>query len=256
MSAVYLQAENLKKCAAVNHGFFTRKGGVSEGLYASLNTGYASDDVAERVTENRQRILAEMQGKSLVTAKQVHGITAIRVKQPWAVEDAPDADALVTSEPDIALGILTADCVPVLLADADAGVIGAAHAGWKGALMGVVDSVISEMELQGAQRHHIVAAIGPSIAQPSYEVDEAFRGQFIDDHADNARYFLSGRAGHHFFDIKSYVASRLQLAGVESCDVLGEDTCADESHFFSYRRKTQRNEADFGRQLSVIMLTR
>ncbi|MGF1550720.1 MAG: peptidoglycan editing factor PgeF [Sphingomonadaceae bacterium] len=237
------------------HGFCGRRGGVSQGIYESLNVGLGSRDDRGAVSENRRRALAAvMPGMRLVTLHQVHSDRALAVSAPWPDDARPHADAMVTDRPGIALGILTADCAPVLLADAQAGVIGAAHAGWKGALGGIVGAVIEAMEALGAERVRIAAAIGPAIGQPSYEVDQRFRARFLAEDGANERFFLPGREGRHWFDLESYAARRLAEAGVAHIEPLGLDTCADEARFFSYRRATLRGETDYGRQLSLIAL--
>ena len=241
----------------VRHAFFTREGGVSEGLYASLNCGLGSDDEPARVTENRRRALAalDLEADRLVTAYQVHSPDAVTVEAPWAREDAPRADALVTRTAGLALGITTADCVPVLFADATAGVVGAAHAGWRGALTGITDATLAAMENLGAERRRIVAGIGPAICQRSYEVGPEFPGPFLEQDLANKCFFCpSSRAGHFRFDLKGYVARRLAQAGAGQVQCLPSDTCAEEERFFSYRRSCLRGEADYGRGLSAIAL--
>lgn len=247
----------LNDLAAVRHGFFCRTGGVSEGLFSSLNCGYGSGDDAAKVTENRRRALAmlDLENGRLVTAYQVHSPDVVEVKQPWAREDAPEADAMVTRERGLALGILTADCVPVLLADAQAGVIGAAHAGWKGALTGVVERTVAAMAALGAEPKRIVAGIGPAIAQRSYEVGPEFPAPFLEQDMRNADFFCPAqREGHFHFDLKGYVARRLAVAGLTTIQTLPCDTCAEDARFFSYRRACHRREPDYGRGLSAIYL--
>jgi len=247
----------LNDLTAVRHGFFCRTGGVSEGLYTSLNCGYGSGDKPENVTENRRRAMAEMdlEGGRLVTAYQVHSPDVVEVTKPWAREDAPKADAMVTRERELVLGILTADCVPVLFAEAEAGVVGAAHAGWKGALTGVIEATVAAMAALGADPKRIVAGIGPAIAQRSYEVGPEFPAPFLEQHAANADFFCpSPRDGHFIFDIKGYVARRLSFAGLKSIQSLPCDTCAEDTRFFSYRRSCHRQEPDYGRGLSAIYL--
>lgn len=237
----------------VPHGFLGRRGGVSQGLHGGLNVGFGSDDDRAAVEENRRRAAdAVLPGAPLVTCYQVHGAECIRVNAPFP--DRPRADALVTDRPGLALGILTADCAPVLLADAAAGVVGAAHAGWKGAIGGVTDSTLAAMERLGARRDRIAAAVGPCIARPSYEVDEAFRRRFEEDDPANERFFVDARDGHAQFDLEAYVTHRLALAGVRRIETLGLDTYADEDRFFSYRRATHRSEPDYGRQIAIIGL--
>jgi len=233
------------------HGFLGRSGGVSTGELAGLNVGYGSSDDRAAIEENRRlAIEAIAPGAALATLHQVHSAEAVEAVAPWPIDQRPHADALVTNRPGLLLGILTADCAPVLLADRDAGVIGAAHAGWRGALAGVTDSAIEAMERLGARRERIAAAVGPCIAQPSYEVDEAFRARFLEADPDNQRFFA---AGPHF-DLSGYVLHRLSVAGIGQAEALGLDTYADANAFYSYRRATHRGEADYGRQLSAIGL--
>lgn len=240
---------------AVPHGFFGREGGVSTGSCASLNTGLGSGDDPAAIAENRRRAAAAvLPGATLVGVYQVHGTTVATVTDPWPDAARPHADALVTDRPGLLLGILTADCAPVLLADPDAGVVGAAHAGWKGALAGVTDATIAAMEALGVRRGRIAAAIGPCIARASYEVDDAFRARFAETDAANVRFFIDAKPGHHRFDLEAYVVARLAAAGVTRVAALGLDTYADEDRFYSYRRATHRGEADYGRQISVVGL--
>ena len=237
------------------HGFLGREGGVSTGILAGLNVGLGSGDDRGAIAENRARaIAAVLPGAALVTLHQVHSADAVTVTAPFADEARPHADALVTDRPGLLLGILTADCAPVLLADRAAGVVGAAHAGWKGALGGVTDATIAAMEALGAARDRIVAAIGPCIARASYEVDEAFLIRFCEADPENERFFADGRPGRHQFDLEAYVAARLAAAGLGRIEALGLDTYADETRFFSYRRGTHRGEPDYGREISLIGL--
>jgi YfiH family protein len=247
----------LNDLSAVRHGFFCRDGGVSEGLFTSLNCGYGSGDDKANVTENRRRAMAriDLEGDRLVTAYQIHSPDVVEVRKPWTREDAPKADAMVTRERGIALGILTADCVPVLLADAEAGVVGAAHAGWKGALNGVAEATVAAMVALGADPKLVVAGIGPAICQRSYEVGPEFPAAFLDQDPRNADFFgPAARAGHFLFDIKGYVARRLAATGLKTVQTLPCDTCAEEARFFSYRRSCHRKEPDYGRGLSAIYL--
>jgi YfiH family protein len=247
----------LNDLPGLRHGFLTRQGGVSEGLYSSLNCGLGSGDDPAKVAENRRRALAkiELDGASLVTAYQVHSAKAVVVERPWAQEDRPQVDGLVTRVPGLALGVLTADCVPVLLADVQAGVVGAAHAGWHGALGGVLESTVEAMEGLGAARGNLVAGIGPAIAQRSYEVGPDYPAPFLAEDEDNRDLFCpSRRQGHFHFDLKGYVARRLARLGLASVQALPCDTCAEDRRFFSYRRACLRGETDYGRGLSVICL--
>ena len=240
----------------VPHGFLGREGGVSTGILAGLNVGLGSGDDREAIAENRRRAVeAVLPGAALVTVHQVHSAEAVTVTQPFADDARPHVDAIVTDRPGLLLGILTADCVPVLLADREAGVIGAAHAGWKGALNGVTDATIAAMEKLGARRDHIAAATGPCIARASYEVDDAFARRFEEADPANERFFLfAGRAGHQQFDIEAYVAARLAAAGVARVETLGLDTYANEDKFFSYRRATHCGEPDYGREIALVGL--
>ncbi len=239
----------------VRHGFLGRRGGVSHGIYADLNVGTGSNDTPEAVLENRNRAtMAVAPGATLVTVHQVHSPAVVTVTAPFEHADRPEADAMVTDRPGLVLGILTADCAPVLFADADAGVIGAAHAGWKGALGGVVAATVDAMVALGARRDAIAAAVGPCIARRSYEVDDAFLLRFQQADADFDRFFTPGRAGHHQFDLEGFVAARLAEAGIGRIAMMDHDTYSDETHFFSYRRTTHRKEADYGRQISLIAL--
>ena len=238
------------------HGFLGRRGGVSTGAVSGLNVGTGSNDDPEAVAENRRRAIeAVLPGAALATVYQVHSAPAVIANEPWAHEERPQADALVTNRPGLLLGILTADCAPVLLSDADAGVVGAAHAGWKGALSGVTDSAIQAMESLGAARSRIAAAIGPCIAQISYEVDEAFRTRFLNHDPDNHRFFAGCNSGKPHFDLEAYVTARLAAAGIGTIEALSLDTYGDEQRFFSFRRATHRGEADYGRQISLIAVS-
>lgn len=240
----------------IPHGFLGRRGGVSTGILAGLNVGLGSRDDRAAIAENRARaVTAVLPGAALVTVHQVHSAEAAIVTERFEDAARPHADALVTDRPGLLLGILTADCVPVLLADAEAGVVGAAHAGWKGALHGVTDATIAAMVKLGARRERIAAATGPCIARASYEVDDAFARRFEEADPANERFFLfAGKPGHQQFDIEAYVAARLAAAGVARIETLGLDTYADEAAFFSFRRATHRREPDYGREISLIGL--
>lgn len=236
------------------HGFLGRTGGVSQGIFDSLNVGLGSSDDQAHVRENRARALAAVApGARLVTLHQVHSAIAVEAGD-WAENARPEADGLVTNRPGIALGILTADCAPLLLEDAAAGVIGACHAGWKGALGGVIGTTVDLMVQLGARRERIAAAVGPCIGRRSYEVDEGFRARFEAAEADNGAFFTDGRPGHALFDLEGYCLKRLADAGVTRAQGLGADTKPDAARFFSYRRKTLAGEPDYGRQLSLIAL--
>jgi YfiH family protein len=239
----------------VPHGFLGRRGGISTGVHAGLNVGLGSADERAAVRENRHRAAAAvLPGAALVTVHQVHSAEVVKAGAPFPDDARPRADAIVTDRPGLLLGVLAADCAPVLLADAAAGVIGAAHAGWKGALAGVTDRTVAAMEALGARRDRIAAAIGPCIAQSSYEVDTGFEARFVADAPANARFFRAGRAGHAWFDLEGYVAARLEALGVGRVERLREDTCAQPDRFFSYRRAVQRGEPGYGRQVSLIGL--
>jgi YfiH family protein len=240
---------------SVPHGVLGRRGGVSEGVCAGLNVGLGSGDDRAAIAENRRRAVeAVAPGARLVTVHQVHSPTALVVTEPWPDDGRPHADAMATDRPGLALAILTADCAPVLLADAAAGVVGAAHAGWRGAFGGVLEGVVAMMESLGADRGRIVAAIGPAVARRSYEVDEAFYRRFAEADPQNDRFFTPGRDSHHQFDLEGYVAARLAAAGIGRVEALGLDTYSDPDRFFSFRRATHRGEPDYGRQVSLIAL--
>jgi len=239
----------------VPHGFLGRRGGVSTGLVAGLNCGLGAGDDPAAVAENRARAVAAVRaGATLVTPYQTHSADVVTVTTPWTQDDRPAADALVTDRPGLLLGIVTADCAPVLLADAHAGVVGAAHAGWKGALAGVTDATIASMTTLGADRANITAAIGPCIARASYEVDDAFRARFAARAPADERFFTDTRPGHHHFDLEAYVAHRLAMSGLTRIITLGLDTYADPDRFYSFRRASHRGEPGYGRQLSLIGL--
>lgn len=240
--------------AGVRHGFFTREGGVSGGIYRGLNVGLGSKDERAAVLENRTRVAAHLgvRREHLFTPHQIHSPHAVVVTAPWP--ERPQADAVVTDRPGLALGVLAADCGPVLFADARARVIAAAHAGWKGALDGVLEATIEAMTNLGADPARIVAVLGPSISQENYEVGPEFVSRFAEADADNARWFApSGRPGHSLFDLNGYTVDRLGKAGVQA-SLIGHCTYADEERFFSYRRTTHRAEPDYGRQISAIVM--
>ena len=237
------------------HGFLGRSGGVSTGAVRGLNVGYGSKDDRTAIDENRLRAVDALHPAArLATVHQVHSADVVTVDQPWAQGERPRADAMVTDRPNLLIGILTADCAPVLFADHHGVVVGAAHAGWRGALAGVTDSAIDAMERLGAKRDDIHAAIGPCVAQASYEVDEAFRARFLDADPGNGRHFVAGPGGKPHFDLEGYIAGRLRAAGIREIEALHLDTYADPDRFYSYRRATHCGEHDYGRQLSAIAL--
>jgi len=239
----------------VRHGFLGRRGGVSTGICGGLNVGLGSGDDPEKIAANRRlAVEAVAPGAQLVTVHQVHSAEAVAATAPWPDDARPHADALVTDRPGLVLGILTADCTPVLFADPQAGVVGAAHAGWKGAIGGVTDATIAAMEALGADRSRIRAAVGPTIARKSYEVDEGFFRRFAEADPENERFFANGRAGHYQFDLEGYVVARLADAGLRTIEALGLDTYSERDRFYSYRRATHRGEPDYGRQVSLIAL--
>lgn len=251
-----LRAQNLTDNAAIAHGFFGRQGGVSQGIFTSLNCGVGSGDAREHVVENRGRIVAALApGASLLTLHQVHSPKAITVDAPWEIGKGEQADAMVTNRPGLALGILTADCTPILFADAEARVIGAAHAGWKGALGGIIESTIAAMESLGAERGSIAVTTGPCISQQNYETGADFRASFLAANSQNARFFLpSNHADHFHFDLPSFAAARLAAAGIDNVERMDVCTYAREEEFYSFRRATHRGEKDYGRQISAIVL--
>lgn len=253
-----LQAPTLAKLARIRHAFFTRSGGVSQGIYASLNGGVGSDDAPDKVAENRARMASALgvaPGR-LLTPYQIHSPDVVVADEPWTHATRPRADAVVTRTPGLAIGVSTADCGPLLFADEEAGVVGAAHAGWRGAFTGVIESTLAAMEKLGAERNRIVVALGPTIRQPNYEVGPEFVERFLAADVDNARFFTaSERAGHAMFDLTGYIADRVQRAGVGNFEDLGLCTFAEPERFYSYRRTTQRGEPDYGRHINAIALT-
>ncbi len=246
----------LSAVPGLRHAFFTREGGVSDGIYDSLNGGIGSDDDPAQVAENRRR-MAERMGVApdrLINAHQIHSPDAVVATGPWQTTTRPRADAIVTATANLAIGVTTADCGPILLVDPNARVIGAAHAGWKGALTGILESTIVAMEKLGAHRSGMVAAIGPLIRQQSYEVGGEFIERFLDADADNAAFFIpSHRERHAMFDLAGFIRMRLEKAGVLMIDDLGIDTYSDE-RCFSYRRSVHRKEPDYGRHVHAIAL--
>ena len=252
-----LQALVLSELTGIRHGFFTRNGGVSHGVYASLNGGVGSNDAPEHVTENRARMAAALGVKPdrFITAYQIHSPDVVVADKPWTPEERPRADAIVTRTPLLAIGVSTADCGPLLFADSQARVIGAAHAGWRGALTGVIETTVAAMEKLGAKRSRIAAALGPTISQPNYEVGPEFVERFQAADGTNARLFApSERADHALFDLPGYIAERVQRAGIVNFENLGLCNYAEPERFFSYRRTTKLSEPDYGRHINAIAL--
>jgi hypothetical protein len=254
-----ITAPALAALDGIAHGFFGRVGGVSEGIYAALNCGHGSADATEAVRENRDRVARHLGARpgSVVTLYQIHSATAVVVDAPLPRDALPKADALVTATPGLVIGALAADCAPVLLADPEARVVAAAHAGWRGAVAGVVEAAIAAMEGLGASRPRIRAAVGPCINQPAYEVGPEFEAQVVALDAGNARFFSRPRGpeGRPHFDLPGYVHHRLQKAGIATAERCSPCTFANESKYFSYRRSRTRSEPDYGRQISAIVVT-
>lgn len=241
--------------AGTRHGFLGRRGGVSHGVCAGLNCGLGSGDEREAVVENRRRAADAVAPRAaLVSLHQVHSSNAVVATAPWPDDRRPHVDAVATDRPGLVLGIVTADCAPILLADREAGVVAAAHAGWKGALGGVLAATVSTMVGLGARPERIAAAIGPTIARASYEVDEPVQRQFLEADPAHERFFADGRPGHWQFDLEGFVASRLADCGVGKIEALGLDTYAAPDRFYSFRRATHHREPDYGRQISLIAL--
>jgi polyphenol oxidase len=254
-----LQASSLATLSGIRHAFFTRSGGVSQGVYASLNGGVGSGDGPEKVTENRARMAAALgvSADRLITPFQIHSPDVVVAQKPWTRDDRPRADAVVTQVPQLAIGVSTADCGPVLFADSDAGVIGAAHAGWRGALSGVIEATVAAMERLGAKRTRIAAALGPTIRQANYEVGPEFIEGFLAADPANSRYFKpSQREEHAMFDLCGYIAQRVEQSGLKQFEDLGLCTYDEPERFFSFRRSTHRAEPDYGRHINAIALSR
>jgi YfiH family protein len=239
---------------SARHGFFTRRGGVSTGPYASLNCAWSGQDSREAILENRSRAARAVGATlpNLVGLTQVHGPDVVRVDTPWRPGEGPRADAAVTATPGIAIGIVTADCAPVLFADPEAGVVGGAHAGWRGALAGVLEATLDAMEALGADRRRIAAAVGPCIGQASYEVAADLRDAVLARDPEDARFFADGRPERWQFDLAGYCAARLRAAGTGQVEALFLDTLADEARFFSHRRRTLAGGGVIGHQMSII----
>lgn len=255
---MFIEAPELSSHSYIRHAFFTRQGGVSTGLYASLNGGIGSDDAPERVAKNRARMCAQLglPPEALVSLYQVHSAEVVTVEEPFPFAQRPKADGMVTRVPGFALGIATADCGPILFADPENRVVGAAHAGWKGALTGVIEATIGAMERLGAARETIVAVLGPTISQASYEVGEDFVERFRGEAPGSEAYFAPGaRPGHAQFDLPGFILARLQESGIGEAAILGLCTYADPERFYSYRRTTHRRESDYGRLISAIAVT-
>ena len=252
-----LQASSLATVPRIRHAFFTRSGGVSQGVYASLNGGVGSNDAPDKVAENRARMATTLgvTADRLLTPYQIHSPDVVVADEPWTPANRPRADAIVTRMSRLAIGVSTADCGPLLFADSEAGVIGAAHAGWRGALTGVIEATIAVMERLGADRRRITAALGPTIRQANYEVGPEFVERFLTADRSNSRYFTPAeRTGHAMFDLTGYIAERVQRAGVEQFEDLGLCTFAEPDRFFSYRRTTRHGEPDYGRHINAIAL--
>jgi polyphenol oxidase len=252
-----IEATILKNLAGLRHAFFTRVGGVSEGIYTSLNGGSGSNDSPAAVSENRARMAATLGVATdrLLTCWQIHSPTVVVAEEPWTADQRPRADAIVTRTAGLAIGVATADCTPVLFGDAQARVIGVAHAGWRGALAGVTDATITAMEALGAQRCRIAAAIGPTIRQANYEVGPELVERFVAADAASARFFRpSTRPAHSMFDLPGYVAARLAAAGIGAVEDVGLCTYAEPERFYSFRRSTHRGESDYGRHVNAIAL--
>ncbi len=253
-----IHAMELEDLPGIRHGFYTRTGGVSTGIYRGLNCGPGSNDDASAVELNRTRVAISMNvaPENLMSLYQIHSATAIVVTDPWTDNARPQADGMATATPGIALGILTADCAPILFTDPKTQVIGAAHAGWRGAVAGVAEATLDQMEKLGANRADIIAVVGPAISQENYEVGADLRTDVLAESEGNARFFdASDRPDHWRFDLEAYVMHRLKMAGVGTMAGLSECTYADDDRFFSYRRTTHRGEADYGRQISCIALS-
>jgi YfiH family protein len=251
-----LLVESLSVLPGIAHGFFTRRGGVSEGIYASLNCGVGSKDSPEAVSENRARVAARLGARKLLTCYQVHGTTAVVADNSTPVSSRPKADAVVTATPGVAVAVLAADCAPILFADPQAKVVGAAHAGWRGAVAGIAESTIAAMEGLGAARRRIVAAVGPCISAKVYEVGPELEAEFLAQDTANARFFArAAPEARPHLDLSAYLADRLQKAGVAAVGTINACSFTLEKDLFSYRRSRLKGEPDYGRQVSAIVLT-
>ena len=254
-----LTLPSLEATGAVRHAFFTRAGGVSSGLYESLNCGFSSSDEADNVRRNRACAMAALgcAPDELVIARQVHGTRVAVVEAPWPPGETPIADGMVTAGPGLALGLLTADCAPVFFVDGPSRIIGAAHAGWRGALAGILESTVETMIDLGGRATRIVAGVGACIGRESYEVGPSFPDPFLEEAPDNHEFFRpAARQGHHMFDLGGYIRRRLASMGLREVAALDNDTCREADLFFSYRRSRLRGEHDFGRGLSAILMQR
>jgi YfiH family protein len=252
-----LTSQRLSALPGIVHGFFTREGGVSGGVYASLNGGLGSHDERSRVIENRARMALALgvEPSHFATVHQFHSPDVVVIERPWDEAERPKADALVTRTPSLAIAVSSADCGPLLFADEKAGVIGAAHAGWKGALTGVIEATIATMESEGARRANIKAALGPMISRGAYEVGPEFEARFRETDKNAGEFFAPAeRQGHFMFDLPGYIGRRLRAAGIGEVEDLRRCTYAEEALFYSYRRMNHRREADYGRHLSAIAL--
>ncbi len=250
-----IAASGLSSIKGIKHGFFTREGGVSDGIYGSLNAGFGSADDGVRVAENRRRIATQLGVDSdrLLTIHQWHSADTVLAEEPWDVRRPPEGDAVVTDKPGIAVAVLTADCTPVLFSSGDGRIVGAAHAGWKGAIGGILDATVARMKKLGARDVH--AAIGPTISQLNYEVGPEYRTQFVERDPASDRFFIpSEKPGHFMFDLPGFVRARLDDLELASIEDTALCTYADEQRFFSYRRTVHRGEGDYGRQLSAICI--
>ena len=246
---------SLAMLPGVAHGFFTRAGGVSGGIYAHLNCGLGSKDDPAHVAVNRGRVAAHLGASAIVTPYQVHGAAVIVAEKPWSRDDMPRCDAIVTRVPGLAIGVLTADCAPVLLAEPDARIVGAAHAGWRGAIEGVVEAAIDKMIALGARRERIAAAVGPCIGVAAYEVGPEFEARFVEHHPANTQFFERPvKGGKPHFDLSAYVVTRLRLARIARVDAIEACTFTNDSEFFSFRHAQAHKHADYGRQISAIVL--
>ncbi len=253
-----VESKLLSGVGGIRHAFFTRAGGVSDSIYASLNGGVGSHDVPAHVTENRARMARHLgvAPEHFLSAYQIHSPQVVVANTPWTNDARPKADAIVTKTPGLAIGVSTADCGPLLFADEEAGVIGAAHAGWRGAFFGVIENTVDAMEKLGADRSRTTVALGPLIRQENYEVSQDFVDQFVREHQDYARFFAPAeRVGHAMFDLPGFIGARLEQNGIDRFEDLRLCTYADPDRFYSYRRSTHRAEPDYGRHINAIVLT-